>query len=108
MAAANLLLLLASASREEAFLPVACALAASVAAFIVARAVQLDSTLGDSALFNIVIHERVIKDVISYGIVIDFHDDKNFIVDPAAFSELDLWNDFKEGLLDCGLVLNMS
>ena len=38
MAAANWLLLLASASREEAFLPVACALAASVAAFLAARA----------------------------------------------------------------------
>ena len=39
MAAANWLLLLASASREEAFLPLACALAASVAAFLAARAV---------------------------------------------------------------------
>ena len=78
--------------------------------------VKQGETLG-SALFNIGIHERIIKrlnkllnpkDGISYGFVIAFHDDINFVVDPAAFSELDLWNDFKEGLLDCGLVLNMS
>ena len=43
MAAANWLLLLASASREEAFLPFACALAASVVAFLAARAVALIS-----------------------------------------------------------------
>ena len=48
------------------------------------------------------------KDGISYGFVIAFHYDINFIVDPAAFSELNLRNGFKEGLLDCGLVPNMS
>jgi len=68
-------------------------------------------------LFNIAIHSPIIKRLNkilnptngpSYGCVIALHDDINFLVQPEAFSKLDLWNEFNLGLLECGLETNMT
>ena len=78
--------------------------------------VKQGETLG-SALFNIGIHTAIVKRLnkilnpgggVTYGCVIAFHDDINFLVNPKAFSEVDLWNEFLHGLTECGLQINMS
>ena len=70
-----------------------------------------------SALFNIGIHAPIIKRLnkilkpslgVFFGCIIDFHVDINFIVNPAAFSDLRLWNKSNPSLSECGLSINMK